>query len=299
MKMKPRQSCVFRRRPRQQTNLDSKQSEDCREQTSQTRQSHPSNIPDPPLKMKTVMTWTSQRPESPLSAPQLQTQLSRHTDRTRLRRLKNTLLSKGAWQLVTRIEDLCHVALPLGRMRRKCPDYITNVQNRLVNKLCVVGGLCRCCGFFLDPQLEHAETCSTAEATRGHYACVQGVVCGRPGHYYETPEGSPLRNPGLLISSPPQPLDVAPPWTYVWHPPLLRPLAETQRRRYLIGNFHIIGTKLWNCGNKTFTIAPLIWTADGRPHPAVTQALQYAADIAFQSERAADVGEITSAQVET
>ena len=38
-----------------------------------------------------------------LSAPQL----SRLTDRTRLRRLKNTLLSKGGWEQVTRIEDLC------------------------------------------------------------------------------------------------------------------------------------------------------------------------------------------------
>ena len=43
-----------------------------------------------------------------LSAPRLQAQLSRLTDRTRLRRLKDTRLSKGAWQQVTRIEDLCH-----------------------------------------------------------------------------------------------------------------------------------------------------------------------------------------------
>ena len=41
-------------------------------------------------------------------APQLQAQLSRLTDRSRLRRLKQTLLSKGAWQQVIRIEDLCH-----------------------------------------------------------------------------------------------------------------------------------------------------------------------------------------------
>ena len=36
---------------------------------------------------------------------------------------------------------------------------------------------------------------------------------------------------------------------------------------------------------------PLVWTADGRPHLAVTRHR-------FQSERAADVGEITSSQVE-
>ena len=37
---------------------------------------------------------------------------------------------------------------------------------------------CRLCGSFLVPQLEFGETCSTAEATRGHYACVHAVVCG-------------------------------------------------------------------------------------------------------------------------
>ena len=59
---KERRSCMFRRQPRQQTKLGSKQLEDCRDQASQTRPSHPSNIAPPPPKMKTAMTWTSQRP---------------------------------------------------------------------------------------------------------------------------------------------------------------------------------------------------------------------------------------------
>ena len=86
---------------------------------------HPSSAP---LQTKTVMIWTSQHPRrSRLSARELQAQLSRWTDRTRLARLKITLLSKGAWQQVTRIEDLCHtrvshMALPLGRVCGKCPD---------------------------------------------------------------------------------------------------------------------------------------------------------------------------------
>ena len=54
-----------------------------------------------------MMTQNSLR-KSRLSAPQLQAQLSRLSDRTRLRRLKDTLRSKGAWQHVVRIEDLCH-----------------------------------------------------------------------------------------------------------------------------------------------------------------------------------------------
>ena len=61
------------------------------------------------------------------SAPQ-KSQLSRLTDRPRLRRLKDTLLSKGDWQQVTRIEDLCHAQvphkwlLPPGRVRGKSLD---------------------------------------------------------------------------------------------------------------------------------------------------------------------------------
>jgi hypothetical protein len=34
------------------------------------------------------------------------------------------------------------------------------------------------CGVELAPQVEHSETCSVAEATRGHYACVRAVVNG-------------------------------------------------------------------------------------------------------------------------
>ena len=125
--------------------------------------------------------------KSRLGAPQLQAQLSRFTDRTRLRRLKSTLLSKGAWQDV-RIEDLCHthVSHKLRYHMDACAgsvltphDYITNVQKkRLGNKAWTGCGECRLCASFLDLQLEHGETCSTAEATRGHCACVHAVLGG-------------------------------------------------------------------------------------------------------------------------
>ena len=86
------------------------------------------DIPAPPLRVTTVMTWTSQPHKSRLSGPQLHVQPSRLTDRTRLRRLKETLLSKGAWQQVTRIEDLCHAQVShrllfhLDAQCGKCPD---------------------------------------------------------------------------------------------------------------------------------------------------------------------------------
>ena len=46
--------------------------------------------------------------KSRLSGPQFQAYLSRLPDRSRLRRLKDTFQTKGAWQQVTRIEDLRH-----------------------------------------------------------------------------------------------------------------------------------------------------------------------------------------------
>ena len=78
---------------------------------SQTRPPHPSNTPASQDEDSEDMDFSAPR-RSRLSAPQLQAQLSRLTDRTLLRRLKNTLLSKGAWQHVTRIEDLYHTQVP-------------------------------------------------------------------------------------------------------------------------------------------------------------------------------------------
>ena len=67
------------------------------------------------------------------------------------------------------------MVLPLRRVRG---HYITNVQTRLGNRAWIGFGQCPLCGSFLDIQLEHGETCSTAEATRGLSACVLAVFGG-------------------------------------------------------------------------------------------------------------------------
>ena len=95
-------SCMFRRQPKRQTKLGSKQLGDC---TDHRALQHPSSASQG--EDSDDMDFSGPR-KSRLSAPQLQVQLSQLTDRSRLRRLKSTLLSKGAWQEVTRIEDLCH-----------------------------------------------------------------------------------------------------------------------------------------------------------------------------------------------
>ena len=42
---------------------------------------------------------------------------------------------------------------------------VLNVQKRLGARILTGEQICRICGEHLDPQLEHSETCATAEAT--------------------------------------------------------------------------------------------------------------------------------------
>ena len=91
-----------------------------------------------------------------LNSPQLHAHLSRLSDRTRLRRLTDT-------------EWLYHLDTCAGSVLAP-HDSAVNVHQRLGNRSCMGG--CRLCGTFFDPQLEHGDTCSATEATRGHYACV-------------------------------------------------------------------------------------------------------------------------------
>ena len=91
----------------------------------------------------------SPHPEkNPLSAPQLQAQLSLLSDSTRVQRLKHFLHTKGAWQHVTRTEGLCHSHVSPEWLYHldACAgsvltphDCITNVQKRLGNSAVFVG----------------------------------------------------------------------------------------------------------------------------------------------------------------
>ena len=93
------------------------------------------------------------------------------------------------------------------------------------------GGQCRCCGSFLDPQLEHAAAAlpkPREDTTHDAWITTE-------------PRGLPLRNPGRLIFSPPllSPGTQCGPWVCVcvWPPPLQRQLAETPHRRHSIVTF--------------------------------------------------------------
>ena len=122
-----------------------------------------------------------------LSAPQVQRELCRLLDITRLRKLQVQLRAECAWEQLDRLKELrhkevshkwlWHLDFHTGSVLSEA-DYIANVQRRLGARMYQGSEQCRICEAVLDPFLEHCETCATAEATKGHYACVRSLVDG-------------------------------------------------------------------------------------------------------------------------
>ena len=89
------------------------------------------------------------------------------------------LTSQGAWPQFGRLKGLrheqvshgwpSHLDAPKGGVLTAINliDFAQNVQKRLGNQMYNGQSPCLVCGAFLDARLEHCETCSTAEATRG------------------------------------------------------------------------------------------------------------------------------------
>ena len=198
-------SCTFRRRPRQQKKCGSEQLEVYRDPASQTRQSQPSNTPALPLS------------------------------------LESTLLSKGTWQQVTRIEDLCHTHVSHKRLYHlvACAasvltphDYITNVQKRLGNRAWTGFGEFRLCA----PSWTHSWNMTRLAASpklRGdtmHAFTLWGVA--DPGITSEARGLTASQSRPADISLRLLSQDAAPPWMCVSPPPLQQQPEETPRRRH-------------------------------------------------------------------
>ena len=148
---------------------------------------------------------------------------------------------------------------------------------------------------FLDRQIEHGEICSTAEATPGHFACVHAVLGGLkladPGITTE-PTGltetqsrlvdlfTPAAVPGRSAA-----LDVC----------VASPNAATARGDAARAVFD---RQLSLYRHQGILYRLLVWTADGRPHPAVTRTAVCSGH-RIQPQRPTDVGEITSAHGNT
>ena len=177
------------------------------------------------------------------------------------------------------------VALPvLTRVRavsrRRTTTYITTCRKDLATEL----GQCRLCGSFFDPQLEHGETCSTAEATRQHYACAHAFLGGLK-----------LADPG--ITTEPRGLTEAhsrladvftttavPGRSAALHVCVASPNAAAARGDAAQAAFDRklshYRQPIPDLRGQGILCRSLAWTPDRRPHPAVTRTLQHAADIA-------------------
>ena len=151
------------------------------------------------------------------------------------------------------------------------------------------GGRCRCCGLFLDPQLEHAETCSNAKATRQHHACVHAAVCG-----VKLADPGITTEPNELTASQSRPADILTTAAVPGRSAALdvcvastnaaaarRDAAQTAFDRKQSHYRNEIG----ELRQEGIHYRPLVWTADGRPHPAVTRTHQHAADVASKPKR--------------
>ena len=164
-------------------------------------------------------------------------------------------------------------------------DFILCVQKRLGARMLEASGIeCSICGSMLDPWLHHSETCAHAEATRGHYAAVRAIVDG-----IKAADPGVTTEPRGLTASQARPADI---FTNAAVPGRRAALdvcvaspqaaaagadaADAAFRRKLKKYKDLI-PELDRAG---ISFRPMVWTADGRPHPAATRTLRYAAELA-------------------
>ena len=230
-----------------------------------------------------------------LTPQHVQHQLYRLLDCTRLRALERALTAQCNWPQLARLKelrhrDVCHKWLwhldaTNGSVLSEA-DYVCNVQKRLGALIHANGCSCRLCGKWVDSQLEHCETCSTAEATRGHYAVVRALVDG-----FRLADPAVTTEPKDLTSTSDRPADIL---TLAAVPGRSAALdicvtspnaasargdAATSAFQRKLARYKRTGT-IAELGRAGIAFKPMIWTADGRPHPAAMRCLRFAATAA-------------------
>ena len=132
--------------------------------------------------------------------------------------------------------------------------------------------------------VEHSETCSVAEATNGHYACVRALVSG-----LKLADPAVTTEPRGLTSSTSRPADiltmaavpgrsaaldvcVASPNAAAATGDAAEAAFQRKLRRYR--------TEIQELRQAGIAFRPMVWTADGRPHSAATRTLKFAAETA-------------------
>ena len=232
-------------------------------------------------------------PRRRMSAPHAQKELARLLDCTRLRALEAALRQQCNWPQLEALKDYRHKAVSnrwlwhldarRGSVLAPC-DYIANVQLRLGATILQSEAACRLCGEQLDLQAVHSECCDTAGATRGHYAVVRAMLEG-----FRLADPSVCTEPRGLTSTQSRPADI---FTLAAVPGrraaldvcVASPNAATAAGDAAEAAFK---RKLRRYRREVRELAaagisyrPLVWTANGRPHPAVTRTMKYAAEVA-------------------
>ena len=223
----------------------------------------------------------------------LQRELSKLADRTRLRALEAILRQQCNWDQLDTLRDLRHPEvshkwiwhLDSRRGSVLAPsDYVSSVQRRLGAHVHEREGPCRLCGAPLDPGLVHADCCDTAGATRGHYAVVRALLRG-----LKLADPAITTEPRGLTTTQSRPADIftnaAVPGrgaaldVCVAAPSASRAAgdaAEAAFRRKL----RRYRREIPQLAAAGIAFRPMVWTANGRPHPAVTRTLAFAAEMA-------------------
>ena len=152
-------------------------------------------------------------------------------------------------------------------------DCVTNVQKRLGNRTWTGFGQCRMCGSFLDPQIEHGEICSTAEASRGHYACVHAVL----GELKLADDPGITTEPRGLTETESRPADLFPTAPVPGRSAALEVCVPSSNAAAARGDaaqaafdrkLSSYRQEIPDLRCQGILYRPLVWTTEGRPHPA-------------------------------
>ena len=209
------------------------------------------------------------------------------------RALREHLAATSNWSQLRRVRELSHkeqshkwlwLINPRDGSVMSEADYRLNIQKRLGARILEEEVPCRQCGEMLDPQLNHCECCAIGESTKGHYAVVGAMVEGLK----LADAGVVTEPPGLTCTSM-RPADILttaalPGRSAALDVTVASPeashagvdAAETAVRAKYRKYRHLI-PELRRAG---IIFRPLAWSADGRPHAAVTRTLAFATDMA-------------------
>eukprot|EP00929_Paragymnodinium_shiwhaense_P026577 TRINITY_DN1578_c0_g1_i1.p1 TRINITY_DN1578_c0_g1~~TRINITY_DN1578_c0_g1_i1.p1 ORF type:complete len:384 (+),score=60.22 TRINITY_DN1578_c0_g1_i1:335-1486(+) len=224
----------------------------------------------------------------------LQKELSLLVDNTKLRRLLSSLHEAGDHPTLRRLQelrdpDVCHTWLwhidPRGGTILKEADFTTAVKHRLGAHFTSEPVQCRVCGDLMSTTASHALCCAPAESTAGHYTVVRATLDGL--RVADSSAVTEVR--GLVENSTARPADIytnaaipgrdaALDITIVSQDALAagEDCCATAFRRK-IRRYRDLLEPLARDG---VAFRPMVWSAEGRPHPVVGRVIAFASELA-------------------